>query len=102
MAPAFQVFIGNADAALQFVKRENLDRNHYSESQRAMVGARLKSLFEEQAKQRQKAVGGDKKSYEAIVTTELKSVPVNLPASSDKGDSRDKAADAVGVYSSQW
>ena len=76
----------------QFVKRENLDRNHYSEGQRAMVGAKLKSLFEEHAKQRQIEAGGDKKSYEASVTKELRSVPVNLPEPPDKGDSRDKAA----------
>ena len=62
-----------------------------------MVGAKLKSLFEEQAKQRQQAAGGDKKSYEASVTQEVKSVPVNLPPSIKNGDSRDKAASVVNV-----
>lgn len=78
VTPLFKEFTGSDDDALQFVKRENLDRNHYNEAQRAMVGAKLKSLFEEQAKKRQQAAGGDKKSYEASVTQELKSVVPNL------------------------
>ena len=53
VTPLFKEFAGSDDEALQFVKRENLDRNHYNEAQRAMVGARLKSLFEGKAKQRQ-------------------------------------------------
>ena len=94
--PLFKEFVGSDDDALQFVKRENLNRNHYNEAQRSMVGAKLKSLFEEQAKQRQQAAGGDKKSYEASVTREVKSVKVNLPFQ-ESGQSRDKAADVVGV-----
>lgn len=83
------------DEALRFVKRENLDRNHYSEGQRAMVGAKLKSLFEEQAKKRQQAAGGDNKSINVVRQKNDISVPVNLPEPSDKGDSRDKAAETV-------
>ena len=41
--------------------------------------------------------GGDKKSYEASVTQEVKSVVPNLAPSSDSGKSRDKAAAVVNV-----
>ncbi len=99
VTPIFKEFVGTSDDALRFVKRENLDRNHYSEGQRAMVGAKLKSLFEEQAKQRQieaAKVGGSKTSedfYEKSVTKVENKVPHNYAASPDKGDSRDKAAE---------
>lgn len=62
-----------------------------------MVGAKLKSLFEEQAKQRQQAAGGDKKSVDAVSQKIDESVKVNLPFHSESGQSRDKAADTVGV-----
>ena len=45
----------------------------------------------------QQAAGGDKKSYEASVTQELKSVVANLPPSPDSGKSRDKAAARIGI-----
>lgn len=62
-----------------------------------MVGAKLKSLFEEQAKQRQQAAGGDKKSYDASVTQEVKSVSANLRSTPDVGKSAEKAAETVNV-----
>lgn len=55
--PLFKQFTGNDEQALLFVTRENMTRNHYSTSQRALIGARLKPLFEEQAKKRQQAAG---------------------------------------------
>lgn len=97
VTPVFREFFGSDDEALQFVKRENIDRNHYNEGQRAMIGAKLKSLFEGQAKKRQQAAGGDKKSYESSVTQVVKSVVPNLAHSSDSGRSRDKAAAVVNV-----
>ena len=89
--PLFKEFAGSDDDALQFVKRENLDRNHYNEAQRAMVGARLKSLFEEQAKKRQQAAGGDNKSIDVVRQKNDVSVPANLPPPSetDNGKSRE-------------
>lgn len=102
VTPIFKEFVGDSDAALRFVRIENLERNHYNEAQRAMVGAKLKSVFEEQAKQRQveaAKVGGGKTSedfYEKTVTKVENKVKVNLPFQ-ESGQSRDKAADAVGV-----
>lgn len=97
VTPLFKEFVGDSDDALQFVKRENLDRNHYNEGQRAMVGAKLKSLFEEQAKQRQQAAGGDKKSVDAVSQKIDESVVQNSAPAPDSGKSRDKAASVVNV-----
>jgi hypothetical protein len=59
-----------------------------------MVGARLKSLFEEQAKQRQQAAGGDRGNQ---YTGGKVAVVENLPPLPENGKSRDKAAETVGV-----
>ena len=56
-----------------------------------MVGARAREIYDRQAKERQKASGGDKKSDKA------KSVPVTLPEPMRHEDSRDAAGKAVGV-----
>lgn len=58
------------------------------------VGARLKSLFEEQAKQRQQAAGGDRGNQ---YTGGKVAVVENLPPLPENGKSRDKAAETVGV-----
>lgn len=65
----------------------NLSRRHLDESQRAMVGGRMRSFFDKEAKGRQKASGGNQKT---------KAVPEKLPEPV-KGDSRDKAGEAVNV-----
>ncbi len=96
VTPVYKDFVGSEDDALHFVKRENLDRNHYNESQRAMVGAKLKALFEAQAKERQRAgavTGGCVKP----IDNHIDKVQANLPEGSDKGQSRDKAAEVVNV-----
>lgn len=54
----------------------------------------MRAIYDRQAKERQKASGGDKKSAGA------KSVPVHLPEPMTKGDSRDQAAKLVGVSGS--
>jgi hypothetical protein len=65
----------------------NLHRRQLSTSQRAEVARTLKPMYEEQAKARQAAAGGDRKSLMA-----------NLPQAIDgKGAARDQAAAAVGV-----
>ena len=67
--------------------RQSLRRRQLSTSQRAEVARTLKPLYEDQAKARQSAVGGDRKS-----------VMANLPQAIDgKGAARDQAAAAVGV-----
>ena len=55
-----------------------------------MVGARARDYYDRQAKERQKASGGDRKSEKA------RSVQVNLPEPIS-GQARDHAARAVGV-----
>lgn len=54
-----------------------------------MVGARARSLYDRQAKERQKASGGDRKT--------TKSVVVNLPQPNDSGKARDQVGKVVGV-----
>jgi protein gp37 len=107
--PIFSTFTGSDDEALELVRRENFDRNHYNEAQRAMVGAKLKALFEEQAKKRQ--IEAAKKSgntafvraFEQLddsnkdCVTETKKVVANLPEPYDAGRSRDKAAEVANV-----
>ena len=67
------------------------------------VGARLKSLFEEQAKKRQieaAKIGGRKTEDDyqrSSVTKVEKKVPALVPEPSVKGDSRDLAGDSVNV-----
>ncbi len=103
VTPLFKEFTGSDDDALQFVKRENLDRNHYNEAQRAMVGAKLKSLFEEHAKQRQieaAKAGGSKTEDDyqrSSVTNIEKKVSANLRSASESVKSAEKAAEAVNV-----
>ncbi len=48
-----------------FVVSLNLHRRHLSESQRAMIGAHIKPMFEKEAKERQSLAGGDRKSVSA-------------------------------------
>ena len=79
----------------------------YNESQRAMVGAKLKSLFEEQAKERQ--IEAAKKSgntafvreYNKNCITETKKVGPNLGRASDS-DRSSHEADVTKVEKRFW
>jgi hypothetical protein len=83
VAPRFHEYAG-ADPLADVVSW-NLKRRHLSTSQKAMLAVALKPMFEEQAKERQRAAG-----HKGGV------VPASLPEAV-KGDARDQAAAAVGV-----
>jgi hypothetical protein len=55
VAPRFRPYAGECGSPLAFVVSKNLHRRHLTESQRALVAARLKPLFEAEARQRQVA-----------------------------------------------
>ncbi len=74
------------DDPVAYVLSLNLHRRHLSETQRGMVGARIKTLYVEQAKERQATSTGG-------TTPQL---VANLPQA-DKGKARDAAGRVVGV-----
>src|SRR5262249_7704314 len=55
VTPRFREYAGECGSPLSFVVTRNLHRRHLTERQRALVAARLKPLFEEEARQRQLA-----------------------------------------------
>jgi hypothetical protein len=71
---------------LEFIISQNLQRRHLKERQRAMIAARMKPAFEEDAQWRKQWAGKEKKE-----------LPVNLPEAPPAGDSRDHAANILGV-----
>jgi hypothetical protein len=71
---------GGRGSLVAFVVSLNLHRRHLSESQRALVGARIKPLFEAEAKQR-------------MLTGKASDPGANLP----QGRARDQAAAIMGV-----
>jgi hypothetical protein len=53
VTPRFRNYAGECGSPLAFVVAKNLHRRHLTESQRAMLGAKLRPLFEKEARQRQ-------------------------------------------------
>ena len=73
---------------VQYVLSHNLHRRHLTESQRAMVGAKLRDIYDQQADERRKA--GLKKGTQSPVVA-------NWPPRENLGKSRDKAGAAASV-----
>lgn len=86
--PVYEPFIGSDEAKLAFVISANIHRRHLDSSQRAVVAAKLKPIFEAQAAKRQKATL--KKGVQTPVVE-------NLPPREDAGKARDKAGQAMNV-----
>lgn len=92
--PRCRTFTGTEEQKIAFVVSSNLHRRHLDTSQRSMIAGRIRGIYDEEAKQRQKESGGDRKSQKA----KSKSVVENLPQPKKPGKkSRDRAAEQVGV-----
>jgi hypothetical protein len=94
VAPRFRPYAGECGSPLAFVVARNLHRRHLTESQRALVAARLKPLFEEEARQRQ--VAGLKRGSDLPVTQNSGSreKPEKNPTSAQKAAELLKVPDA--------
>jgi len=80
-----------------FVISENLRRRNLDESQRALLGARAQSMFEEDAAKRKAATQFKQNASKAVSGGNSLPVPANLPEPQEGGESREKAAELVNV-----
>jgi hypothetical protein len=67
--PRFRPYAGECGSPLAFVVARNLHRRHLTESQRALVAARLKPLFEGEARQRKLAVLKQGSSFPVVMNS---------------------------------
>jgi hypothetical protein len=87
--PKFRTWDGQG-SVVAFVMSQNLHRRHLTPSQRAMVAARAREFYDQQAKARQQQAGGDRKSE--------KSLRVKLPEAVRSRELAGKAAGVSGTY----
>jgi hypothetical protein len=105
--PQFREWDGNG-SLVTFVVSLNLHRRHLTSSQRAAIAAEILPLLQAEAKERQRAAGGDRKSAKAKAKEKPKakgrgantggSVPELFPEPiRDDGEARKQAAKAAGT-----
>jgi DNA modification methylase/ParB-like chromosome segregation protein Spo0J len=95
--PQFREWDGDG-SLVEFVVSLNLHRRHLSSGQRAACGSEIEERLAVEAKERQRAAGGDHKSSEARPKRPAKSVVARIPQPiSDKA--RDQAARLIGSNS---
>jgi hypothetical protein len=76
----------------------NGPRRHMTPSEKAMAGAKMRAIYDRQAKERQKEAAVKAGKASGVSRRGEANVPVNLPeGSSASGDSRDKVGRLVGV-----
>lgn len=93
--PRFREFEGPG-SPLEFAIAENLRRRQMTPSQRAMIAGELFDIETKRAKARQAAAGAANMAAHHQEQGHVL-VPVTLPELIDKGDTRDKVADAMGI-----
>lgn len=93
----FRAVSMNEGAQLNYLIRAALLRRHLSDSQRAMLAARLKPAFEVAANERQKQAGGEHKNHQKSRENGAKALMENFPQALASGTARDQAGKAAGV-----
>ena len=82
VTPRFRPYAGECGSPLAFVVSKNLHRRHLTESQRALVAARLKPPFEEVARQRQ------------VAALQRRTEPPVPPSLEERGERQEKGESA--------